>query len=268
MRLPFASIAALLLTLHSAAGAASAGPFIEDMTWVEVRDAQRAGKTTIVIPVGGTEQNGPHMALGKHNVRVHALAGRIASTLGTALVAPVLAYVPEGSISPPTAHMRFTGTISIPDDAFMAVLHAAARSFRQNGFTDVVLLGDHGGYQAQLKAVAARLNREWAGSGARAHFIDDYYRVTQAGYAKALRAQGLTDAQIGTHAGSADTALQLAVAPAGVRTSLFEAAAREGAAGGTVGDPRAATAALGQLGVDLIVAQTVTAIRAAVAARP
>ena len=268
MRLLFILTTALLLMLHGAAWSAGGGPFIEDMTWVEVRDAQRAGKTTIIIPVGGTEQNGPHMALGKHNLRVHVLAGRIATTLGTALVAPVLAYVPEGSISPPAAHMRFTGTISIPDDAFVAVLHAAARSFRQNGFTDVVLIGDHGGYQAQLKAVAARLNREWAGSGARAHFIDDYYRVTQTSYVKALRAQGLTDAQIGTHAGSADTALLMAVDPAGVRGGLLDTAAREGTASGTAGDPRAATAALGQLGVDLIVAQTVTAIRAAVAARP
>ena len=233
-----------------------------------MRDAQRAGKTTVIIPVGGTEQNGPHMALGKHNVRVHVLAGRIATTLGNALVAPVLAYVPEGSISPPTAHMRFTGTISIPDDAFAAVLHAAARSFRQNGFSNVVLIGDHGGYQAQLKAVAARLNREWAGSGARAHFIDDYYRITQTGYVKALRAQGLSEAQIGSHAGSADTALLMAVDPSGVRPGLLEAAAREGMASGTAGDPRAATAALGQLGVDLIVAHSVTAIRAAVNARP
>ena len=268
MRLPFIPTAALLLMLHSGAGAASAGPFIEDMTWVEVRDAQRAGKTTVIIPVGGTEQNGPHMALGKHNVRVHVLAGRIATTLGNALVAPVLAYVPEGSISPPTAHMRFTGTISIPDDAFMAVLYAAARSFKQNGFTDVVLIGDHGGYQPQLKAVAARLNREWAGSGARAHFIDDYYRVTQTGYVKALRAQGLSEMQIGSHAGSADTALLMAIDPTGVRPGLLEAAAREGTASGTAGDPRAATAALGQLGVDLIVAHSVTAIRAAVNARP
>ena len=268
MRLPFIPTAALLLMLHSGAGAASTGPFIEDMTWVEVRDAQRAGKTTVIIPVGGTEQNGPHMALGKHNVRVHVLAGRIATTLGNALVAPVLAYVPEGSISPPTAHMRFTGTISIPDDAFMAVLHAAARSFKQNGFTDVVLIGDHGGYQPQLKAVAARLNREWAGSGARAHFIDDYYRVTQTGYVKALRAQGLSEMQIGSHAGSADTALLMAIDPTGVRPGLLEAAAREGTASGTAGDPRAATAALGQLGVDLIVAHSVTAIRAAVNARP
>ena len=120
----------------------------------------------------------------------------------------------------------------------------------------------------QTCALPIWLNREWAGSGARAHYIDDYYRVTQTGYVKALRAQGLTDAQIGTHAGSADTALQMAVAPAGVSPSQFDAAAREGATSGTVGDPRAATAALGQLGVDLIVAQTVTAIRAAVAARP
>ena len=268
MRLLYTFAATGLLMLHSAAWAAPPSLFIEDMTWVEVRDAQRAGKTTVIIPVGGTEQNGPHMALGKHNVRVHVLAGRIATTLGNALVAPVLAYVPEGNISPPTAHMRFTGTISIPDDAFMAVLHAAARSFKQNGFTDMVLIGDHGGYQAQLKAVAARLNREWAGSGARAHFIDDYYRVTQTGYVKALRARGLSEAQIGSHAGSADTALLMAVDPTGVRPGLLEAAAREGTASGTVGDPRAATAALGQLGVDLIVMQSVAAIRAAVNARP
>ncbi len=268
MRLLFAPTAALLLMLHSAAGAATAGPFIEDMTWVEVRDAQRAGKTTIIIPVGGTEQNGPHMALGKHNVRVHVLAGRIASALGNALVAPVLAYVPEGNIAPATGHMRFAGTISIPDDAFKSVLDAAARSFRQNGFTDVVLIGDSGNYQMHLKAVGARLNRDWAASPARAHFIDDYYRATQTTYLKALRAQGLSEAQIGTHAGSADTALLMAVDPNGVRPALFDASAREGTSSGTAGDPRAATAALGQLGVDLIVAQTVTAIRAAVRPRP
>ncbi len=247
----------------SAAQAATATPFIEDMTWVEVRDAQRAGKTTLIIPVGGTEQNGPHMVLGKHNVRVQMLAGRIATTLGNALVAPVLAYVPEGNITPPTAHMRFTGTISIPEDAFKSVLDAAARGFKQHGFTDVVLIGDHGGYQSQLKAVAARLNKDWAGT-ARAHFIGDYYQATQTTYVRALRAQGLSDAQIGTHAGTADTALLMALNPAGVRGDLLSAAAREGASTGTAGDPRVATAALGQLGVDAVVAESVAAIRAAV----
>ena len=250
--------------------AAPATTFIEDMTWVEVRDDVRAGKTTIIIPVGGTEQNGPHMVLGKHNVRVHILAGRIAAALGNALVAPVLAYVPEGNITPPAAHMRFSGTISIPDDAFKSLLDAAARSFKQHGFTDVVFIGDHGGYQSQLKAVAAKLNKDWAGAAPgryRAHFIGEYYQATQGTYVKALRAQGLSDAQIGSHAGTADTALLMALNPAGVRGDLLATAARDGLSTGTAGDPRAATAALGQLGVDAVVAESVAAIKAAVGRR-
>ena len=252
------------------AQAAPAAPFIEDMTWVEVRDAVRAGKTTIIIPVGGTEQNGPHMVLGKHNVRVHILAGRIATALGNALVAPVLAYVPEGNITPPAAHMRFSGTISIPDDAFKSLLDAAARSFKQHGFTDVVFIGDHGGYQSQLKAVAAKLNKDWAGAAPgryRAHFIGEYYQATQGSYVKALRAHGLSDVQIGTHAGTADTALLMALNPDGVRGDLLATAQREGLSSGTAGDPRAASAALGQLGVEAVVADSVAAIKAAVALR-
>ena len=132
---------------------------------------------------------------------------RIATELGDTLVAPVLAYVPEGNISPPTEHMRFPGTISIPEPAFKSTLVAAARSLRQAGFTHIVLLGDHGGYQHLLKEVAAELNRDWAGTPVRAHFIDDYYRATETAYVQALRAKGLSAAQIGEHAGTADTSL-------------------------------------------------------------
>src|SRR5216110_3048274 len=148
---------------------------IEDFTWTELATALNAGKTTIIVPIGGTEQNGPHMVLGKHNVRVKVLAERIALALGNALVAPVLAYVPEGSIDPPSAHMRFPGTISIPDNTFRSLLESSARSLRRHGFTDVVLIGDHGGYQSQMAAVATRLNRDWAKTPARVHFIADYY---------------------------------------------------------------------------------------------
>ena len=112
----------MCLWLFASAPAFSAQPadsvFIEELTWVEVRDAIKAGKTTIIFPTGGTEQNGPHMVLGKHNFRVAALSLRIAEKLGNALVAPVVSYVPEGRVSPPTGHMRFAGTISVPGDAF------------------------------------------------------------------------------------------------------------------------------------------------------
>ena len=237
--------------------------FLEDLTWTEVRAAQQDGKTTIIIPVGGTEQSGPHMALGKHNVRVRVLAGRIAAALGNALVAPVLAYVPEGAITPPAGHMRFPGTISVPDEAFKSILDGAARSFKQNGFVDVVLIGDHGGYQAQLKAVAVRLNHDWAATPARAHFISEYYQAADVDYVQALRARGLSASQIGLHAGSADTSLTLAIAPALVRLDQMPADAQQGRAVGVNGDPRAASAALGQIGVDLMVNKTVAAIRSA-----
>lgn len=260
----------ILLALYitafcSFAGAAPTSVYLEELTTTEVRDALRAQRTTIIIPVGGTEQNGPHMALGKHNARARVLAGRIATELGNALVAPVLAYVPEGRIAAPTEHMRYAGTISIPEETFKSLLDAAARSFAQHGFRDVVLIGDSGNYQTQLAAVAARLNRDWAGTGTRAHFIADYYRAAQAPYVKALRARGLSEAQIGTHAGAADTSLLLAVDASLVRSS--DQMPREGAAAaGVTGDPRAASAELGKLGVDLIVAQSVAAVRSAVAA--
>ena len=134
--------------------------FLEKLTWEEVRDAVTAGKTTIIIPTGGTEQNGPHMALGKHNVRIAANAETIARRLGNALVAPVVAYTPEGGIDPPTGHMRFPGTISIPDPVFRQVLEYAARSLKQHGFRDIVFIGDSGPNQAGQNAVAATLNAE------------------------------------------------------------------------------------------------------------
>ena len=149
--------------------AAPASVYIEELTWTELRDLVAAGRTTAIIPVGGTEQNGPHMALGKHNVRVKLLAGKIAAGLGNALVAPVLPYVPEGALDPPTAHMRYPGTLTAPQDAFEKIVEYAARSLARHGFRDIVLIGDHGSYQKDLAAVAARLNREWAKTPARVY---------------------------------------------------------------------------------------------------
>ena len=145
----------LLVTAGGALAQAPDTVFLEELTWTEVRDAIRAGKTTIIVPAGGTEQNGPHMALGKHNARVKILSQDIARALGDALVAPVIAYVPEGGIAPPTAHMRYPGTITVPEEAFQKVLEFAARSFKLHGFRNIVLLGDHGPA------------RRWRGSGRR-----------------------------------------------------------------------------------------------------
>jgi len=266
-------VAASLAVVLGHAAAASAAPtpsvFLEELTWTELRDAIAAGKTTVIVPVGGTEQSGPHMVLGKHNVRARILAGRIAQSLGNALVAPVIAYVPEGSIDPPAGHMRFPGTISIPEGAFEATLESTARSFRRSGFRDIVLIGDHGGYQKSLAKVAAKLDQEWAkqASPARVHAIDEYYRAAERDFAALLKKQGLNDAEIGSHAGAADTSLALAADPQLVRSARLHEGATAGTAEGVSGDPRRASAALGNAGLDLIVARTRDAIAREVARR-
>jgi creatinine amidohydrolase/Fe(II)-dependent formamide hydrolase-like protein len=265
-------VSAVLLLQGAGAMAADAATnkfFIEDLTSFELREKIAAGTTTVLVPIGGTEQNGPHMALGKHNVRVRFLACQIARRLGNAVVAPVLAYVPEGSIFPPVAHMRFTGTLSIPDATFESVLEATARSLRQHGFHDIVFLGDHGGYQKSEQRAAEKINRQWAADARlfRAYALTDYYAFAQAPFAQVLRGKGFSDAEIGTHAGLADTSLMLAVDKSLVRTERLDEGAKTGPADGVFGDPRSSTAELGQIGIQIIVERSVLAIQAAIRLR-
>jgi len=235
---------------------------LENLTWTELRDAIADGTTTIIIPVGGTEQSGPHMALGKHNARVKFLADKIAEQAGKVLVAPIIAYVPEGRIDPPTEHMKFPGTISLSDATFIQILEQAGRSLRHAGFTHVVFIGDHGGYQKDLIAAAQALNKEWAGKGAKAVAITEYYTLSQSAFDDALRAKGFKDDEIGTHAALADTSLELATAPSMVRQDKLSdpksAIPQNGVYGGS---PAHASGELGQVGVDLIIAGTVSQIR-------
>jgi len=240
---------------------------LEELTWTELRELIGSKTTTIIVPVGGTEQNGPHMTLGKHNVRVKVLSEKIARALGHTLVAPVIAYVPEGRLSPATGHMRFPGTVTVPDETFQKVLEYAARSFRLHGFRDIVLLGDHGGTQADQKAVAGRLNREWAAAPARVHAIEDYYRAADVEFPRLLKTRGYRAEELGTHAGLADTSLMLAVDPRMVRSGRLRPDTGSQEASGVSGDPRRASAELGQLGVELIVSRTVDAIRKSIAHR-
>jgi creatinine amidohydrolase/Fe(II)-dependent formamide hydrolase-like protein len=234
--------------------------YLEELTWTEVREQTKAGKNVILVPIGGTEQNGPHMVLGKHNVRARILAGKIAAALGNALVAPVMAYVPEGTLDPPTGHMRFPGTITVPEDAFEKILESAARGFRLHGFRHIVFLGDHGGYQKSMKHVADGLNREWAKDRVRVHALEEYYRASSVGFDDLLKAKGFKADEIGTHAGLADTSLALAIDAETVRAERLTSPSM-GAADGVYGKPDRATAELGKAGVDLIIARSVKAIR-------
>jgi creatinine amidohydrolase/Fe(II)-dependent formamide hydrolase-like protein len=148
---------------------------IEEMTWMDVRDAIAEGKTTAIVGTGGIEQNGPYVASGKHNFVLQATTEAIARELGDALVAPVVKWVPEGDIDPPSGHMRYHATISVREETFVALLTDIVSSLAVHGFTNVVLIGDSGGNRRGMQTVAERLNSEWQGDPARVHFIPEYY---------------------------------------------------------------------------------------------
>ena len=254
----------LLLSPAIALAAPPDTVFLEELTWTEVRDLLAAGKTTVLVASAGNEQNGPHMVLGKHEYIVRHAADRIARKLGNALVAPIVTYVPEGAIDPPSGHMRYPGTISLPNVYFMKIYEYAARSLKAHGFTDVVFIGDSGGNQNGMEEVALALNAEWRGGKTRVHFVPEYY--SDNGFTDWLKTQGETDESIGTHAGISDTSQLLAVAPQHVRKDkLAKAGGFE--ASGVTGDPTKATEAYGQKGIDFKVETAVARIQKLVAER-
>ena len=222
--------------------------FLEELTWTEVRAAIDSGTTTIIVPTAGTEQNGPHMALGKHKYRINAASERIAREIGHTLVAPVMTYVPEGSIDPPSEHMQHAGTISIPQDVFRSVLEYTARSLKSHGFTDILFIGDSGPNQQGMSQVAEELNEEWRNERARVLFISEWFSNKL--FFNWLKSQGESEETIGVHAGLLDTALLLAVAPQHVRVGIM-APGRGKDIDGVAGDPTRATAELGKIGYDM-----------------
>jgi creatinine amidohydrolase/Fe(II)-dependent formamide hydrolase-like protein len=219
--------------------------FIDELTWEETRDALKAGKTTVIIPTGGTEKNGYHMVLGKHNFVVTFASNLMARRLKDSLVAPTIQYVPEGD--PDRAG---PGTISLPSPAYDMLLDAAARSLKAHGFKDILFIGDSGGNQAGLTNVANKLNDEWKGSDVKVYALTDYYGQGRDHYrAWMLAAFGYDDEVVGSHAGISDTSQMLHVHPAGIRKDQVKPWGGPQDAG-VSGDPMKATAEIGKMGIE------------------
>jgi creatinine amidohydrolase/Fe(II)-dependent formamide hydrolase-like protein len=189
---------------------------------------------------------------------VHHTADAIARRLGKTLVAPVMAYVPEGSVEPPEGHMTSPGTISLPEPVFAAVLEATARSFIATGFKTILFIGDSGGNQAAQADVATRLDDLFVASGIRIFAIDEYYNAN--GQIDWLLQQGESDADIGSHAGIRETSELLAIDPADVRQDLL-VPSTDWQAQGASGRPERASGIRGQKLLELKIEAALRQIR-------
>src|SRR5262245_29252180 len=141
----------VIVVMCIASSAHAGSVYIEDLTWPEVRDSIASGKTTAIVYAGSTEQKGPHMAIGQHNFVAHHVGGRIAETLGNALVFPILPFARAGDPIAKTGHMRFPGSVSLSSEVFLGAVRQIALSAITAGFKEIYLMGDHGGGQSELK---------------------------------------------------------------------------------------------------------------------
>jgi creatinine amidohydrolase/Fe(II)-dependent formamide hydrolase-like protein len=219
--------------------------FIDELTWEETRDAMKGGKTVFIVPTGGTEKNGYHMVMGKHNFIVAHSANLMARRLKNALVAPIIQYVPEGD-----PDRQNPGAISLPSPAYDNLLDAAARSLKAHGATEILFIGDSGGNQQGMRDVAAKLNEEWKGGKTRVFALTDYYEGGREHYRAWMEAAfGYTDDIIGSHAGISDTSQMLHVRPTGVRKDQIKPWGGPKDSG-VSGDPMKATAEIGRMGIE------------------
>lgn len=250
----------------AAASAQTRSVFIEDLTWFEIRDAQAAGRTSAIIFAGGTEQNGPHMALAKHNLIARYAAGQIAERLGDALVYPVLPFSPAGDALEKTGHMRFPGTVTLSSEVFLGVMRQVAQSAVAAGFRNVFLMGDHGGGQAELRLAAEGLDADARRKGARVYYVDV---ATQSGQQMNAYMKERNIAP-GGHAGVGETAQVMALDQGGrlIRRDRFAAsAAGPEPANGMVADVSPATAEMGRVFLDYKINGAVEQIRKLTAQR-
>ena len=245
----------------SRVNAQSQSMYVEDLTSPEVRDAIAAGKTTAIIYSGSTEQNGPHLALGKHNFLAQFIAGRIAEELGDALVFPTMPFAPAGDPISKTGHMAFPGTVSLTSEVYLGVIRQVALSAISAGFKQVFIMGDHGGGQAELKLSADSLDGEWAEKGVLVRYVPDLYYKE-----KDQMRQYLTDRHIAIdlHAGTDDTSeiMFIDAAHKWVRTNKLAASdSSQQPVTGVDGDPTKATPEMGKVFIEFKIGNAVAQIR-------
>jgi creatinine amidohydrolase/Fe(II)-dependent formamide hydrolase-like protein len=236
------------LLIAAVASAQTQSVFLEDLTWPEIRAAQAAGKTSAIIFAGGIEQNGPHMALIKHNVIARYLAAQIAQRLGNALVYPIVPFAIAGDPIQKTGHMRLPGTISLSSEVYVGLMRQVALSAISAGFKNVFLMGEHGQGQGEVKVAAESLDADWRSQGARVFFVSDVNGKAN----QEINAYVAERKLGGGHAAVAETAqvMFLDDARKWIRQDKLPVSKAGPTAETGVGDPSGATPELGRILLD------------------
>ena len=251
---------------------------MEEMTWTEIRDAIRSGKTTVLLVAGSIEQHGPHLPIVTDSLVGKYQAQQAALQLGNALVAPVM--------QPGLAehHMAFPGTLTLNIQDFNSLLTDYCTSLASAGFKDIVVISAHGGNTDAIIAYAPRIAKMVESKS------NVWVATSAVGPDDAKRRQVLAEkyhisvGKAGVHAGWLETSMVLAIRPDLVDMSKaeegwdndafyapdnikrnqmkgFVVGVKPYAANGILGDPRGATAEAGRELLAVAIEQIVNSVR-------
>ena len=226
-----------------------AGNALRDLTWPELAAALRDGRDTAIVPLGATEQHGPHLPFATDTDIADALAERLCARIPEAVRLPALPYGCSAE------HAAFAGTVSLRWETLRGLLEDLLASLAGHGFRHLLVFSAHGGNDALLRDEAAALCA--AGQPATVTVVSGIDDLTRRWH-RAGAAHGIAPAAAGLHAGEFETSILLGVRPAAVRRAalraghratgsdahgLFYPDLRRTAPGGVVGDPRRASPA-------------------------
>ena len=241
---------------------------LDKLTWPEVRDEIEAGRDTVVVALGATEQHGPHLPLATDALIGDHLARLVADRLD-AFLAPTV------RLGVSAHHLGFPGTLSVTEETFGAVVADLVRSLAAGGFARVVLVPTHGGNFAPLAGALERLGPV---EGIEVIGFTDLRALLALGR-RGADAFGVPLAEGGLHAGEWETSMMLTIHPDLVRVDrgaagftgppeeaiqgIFERGVRSLADNGVIGDPHGATPEHGRRYLEVALDYAVELIEAA-----
>src|SRR5690625_1268246 len=170
---------------------------LEHLTWPEAREVAQKADSVVLIPVGATEQHGPHMPLGTDSINVNWICVQ-AARKANALVAPCIRFGVSDN------HMDFHGTITLAPDTLIAVMCDVVSSLHHHGFRRFLFVNGHGGNNATLDVAAIKL---------RAMFPEALIGNTYSAALARTASEAVSDSGIIYHAEEMETSKSLFLTP-------------------------------------------------------
>jgi creatinine amidohydrolase len=169
---------------------------LAEMSWTDVAEAVRTGARVVALPVGSTEQHGPHLPLATDTVMAESAARMAAERAGDVLVAPAIPFGTSEN------HVAFPGTASVRLDTLKAMLVDVGETLLRHGFDAIVIVNGHSGNAAAINAAAHELRQR---TDAVVAAVTWWFYVEQS-------LQHLEDPFV-WHAGEFETSMMLALYP-------------------------------------------------------